>query len=261
MTPENHLNNLLHLTRTAAAAGAAVLSRRDGSALDESNKSADGDWVTRFDRDAERAVRDVILAVRPHDVITGEEYGETVPEDPSGVRWSVDPLDGTTNFIRNIVYYCTSVAVADSEGWAAGVVHAPALGRVYWAARGMGAWLEEGGILRRLSGPDPQQRGPLVATGFGYDVQRRAHQLGDLRALMEDYADVRRIGSAALDLCMVADGTLDAYCEFGIQEHDRAAGILIAEEAGCWVHRPGEDPGYTAAAARPVALVEAAGSV
>ncbi|BAS13280.1 histidinol-phosphatase [Arthrobacter sp. Hiyo8] len=90
------------------------------------NKGDAGDWVTAFDVAAENAVRDAITAARPHDTITGEEHGTTRPEQPSGYRWSIDPLDGTTNFIRNIVYYATSVAVADADGvWLAGVVNAP----------------------------------------------------------------------------------------------------------------------------------------
>jgi myo-inositol-1(or 4)-monophosphatase len=198
-------NGLLDVAQAAAAAGAAVLSTRGGDSLADgavSNKGEAGDWVTAFDVAAENAVRSAIRAARPQDTITGEEHGTTRPENPSGLRWSIDPLDGTTNFIRNIVYYATSVAVADADGvWLAGVVNAPALGRVYYASRGHGAWLEQGGV-------------------------------------MEGFADVRRLGSAALDLCLVADGTHDAFGERGLNEHDFAAGALIAEEAGCWVRRP-----------------------
>ncbi|MBT2247096.1 inositol monophosphatase [Arthrobacter sp. BHU FT2] len=230
---------LLDVARRAAAAGAAVLAGRNGDALGVSNKGEAGDWVTAFDVAAENAVRNIITAARPGDSITGEEHGTTRPETPTGYRWSIDPLDGTTNFIRNIVYYATSVAVADADGtWLAGVVHAPALGRVYYAARGSGAWLEEGDRTTRLDGPVPGRKGQILATGFSYDPLVRSQQAAHFAELAEGFADVRRLGSAALDLCMVADGTHDAYGERGLNEHDFSAGALIAEEAGCWVRRP-----------------------
>jgi myo-inositol-1(or 4)-monophosphatase len=229
----------LELAKAAAAAGAAVLATRTADALDVSNKGDSGDWVTAFDLAAEAAVRDVITAARPLDIITGEEGGTVLPATPSGYRWSIDPLDGTTNFIRNIVYYGTSVAVADPDGvWLAGVVNAPALGRTYYATRGRGAWLEENGQRTRLNGPVPGRTGQILATGFTYDPAVRAEQAASLAGIMEGFADVRRLGSAALDLCLVADGTHDAYGERGLNEHDFAAGALIAEEAGCWVRRP-----------------------
>ncbi|MGO4238426.1 inositol monophosphatase family protein [Pseudarthrobacter sp. YAF2] len=232
-------SELLDVARQAAAAGAQVLSGRDGNALDPSNKGAAGDWVTAFDVAAEDAVRAVIVATRPGDVVTGEEQGTTRPANPTGYRWSIDPLDGTTNFIRNIVYYATSVAVADADGvWQAGVVNAPALGRVYYAARGQGAWLEERGNVTRLEGPVSGRTGQILATGFSYEPAVRSEQAAAFATLMDGFADVRRLGSAALDLCMVADGTHDAYGERGLNEHDFSAGALIAEEAGCWVRRP-----------------------
>ncbi|WP_159708476.1 inositol monophosphatase family protein [Arthrobacter sp. 18067] len=238
------VTELLAVAKRAAAAGAAVLAQRSvggtgGDGLETTNKGEAGDWVTAFDVAAENAVREAILAERPHDTITGEEHGTTRPEQASGYRWSIDPLDGTTNFIRNIVYYATSVAVADSDGvWLAGVVHAPALGRVYSAARGQGAWLEAAGETAQLAGPVPGRKGLILATGFSYDPATRADQSAGLAELMDGFADVRRLGSAALDLCLVADGTFDAYGERGLNEHDFSAGALIAEEAGCWVRRP-----------------------
>ncbi|MGV0111868.1 inositol monophosphatase family protein [Arthrobacter sp. CP30] len=237
---------LLHLARQAAAAGAAVLARRDPSAFKAGSKSSDSDWVTAFDVAAERAVRGVITDSRPHDIITGEELGTTVPPGPAAasdrMRWSIDPLDGTTNFIRGIVYYGTSVAVADANGeWLAGVVHAPALRRVYWASRGGGAWLNDDGAVRRLSGPIAG-RGGLLATGFSYDPSTRSDQVRELADLLDGFGDLRRLGSAALDLCLVADGTLDAFVERGLNEHDYAAGALIAAEAGVAVRRPDLTP-------------------
>ena len=240
MTPSASPAELLHVALQAAAAGAAVLEARSEDELQAENKSSDSDWVTAFDTAAERAVRDVIWRSRPHDAITGEEYGTTVPEgQPSGIRWSIDPLDGTTNFIRNIVYYCTSVAAVDHDGdWLAGVVHAPALDRVYWASRGQGAWVRERGTVRQLHGPVAGRAGTIVGSGFTYNPAQRSQQLGELGELLAGHGDLRRIGSAALDLCMVADGTLDAYVERALNEHDWAAGALIAEEAGVAVLRP-----------------------
>lgn len=231
---------LLHVALQAAEAGAAVLRKRSEGALQAENKSSTSDWVTAFDTAAERAVRDVIWRSRPHDAITGEEYGTTVPEgELSGIRWSIDPLDGTTNFIRNIVYYGTSVAAVDDDGeWLAGVVNAPALDRVYWASRGQGSWVRERGTVRRLEGPVVGRAGTVVGTGFVYNRDQRGQQFRELAELLEGHGDMRRIGSAALDLCMVADGTLDGYLERGLNEHDWAAGALIAEEAGVAVHRP-----------------------
>ncbi|MDK1360250.1 inositol monophosphatase family protein [Arthrobacter sp. zg-Y1219] len=248
---------LLDVAREAAAAGAAVLARRSFEGLNAVNKSAAGDWVTAFDTAAEQAVREVLSSRRPQDTVTGEELEDTVPVHASGIRWSIDPLDGTTNFIRNIVYYATSVAAVNDDGvWLAGVVHAPALVRVYSAARGHGAWLAEHGNVRRLTGPDPERVGKLLGTGFSYDAGVRAEQYAALPELAAGYADVRRLGSAALDLCMVADGTLDGYHERGLNEYDYAAGALIAEEAGVPVLRPGK-PGSDA---ERLAAVTAAGA-
>ncbi len=244
MTVHQDPQQMLQLALEAAEAGAAVLRKRSEGGLQAENKSSGSDWVTAFDTAAERAVRDVIRQARPQDAITGEEYGTTVPEgEPSGIRWSIDPLDGTTNFIRNIVYYATSVAVANNDGeWLAGVVNAPALNRVYWAARGRGAWLRENGVDRQLYGPELGRSGKLVGTGFVYNPDQRVRQLEEVGRLLEGYGDLRRIGSASLDLCMVADGTLDAYLERGLNEHDWAAGALIAEEAGVPVRRPSVTP-------------------
>lgn len=271
---------LLVVAKAAARAGADVLAQRwtrhhpavplGGDALGAQTKSSGSDWVTDYDRRAEQAVREVITAYRPADEITGEEYGATVPAQPSGLRWSIDPLDGTTNFVRGLPQFCTSVAVTgpvDAETaallgvpegtgrWLAGVVVAPALGRTWFASAGRGAFSTADATTAgvdvpdrdaapvRLTGPVPGRSGRLLATGFGYDPERRAMQVRALAALLPAFGDVRRIGSAALDLCMVADGTLDAYAEFGTQEYDWAAGALVAEEAGVPVRRPASGDG------------------
>ncbi|WP_344719727.1 inositol monophosphatase family protein [Nesterenkonia halobia] len=259
---------LLAVAAEAAAAGAAVLAERDAVAPsgrvlrgDESGletKSSEADLVTDFDRRSEQAVRAVIGRRRPQDAITGEEYGTSAPEQASGIRWSIDPLDGTTNFVRGIVYYGTSVAVQGPDGdWLAGVVHAPALDRLWWASRGAGAFTGRvstarpgagdgaGGVddagqpgVDRLSGPQGTRAAGLLSTGFGYDAARREQQVSAVVELLGGFGNLRRLGAAALDICMVADGTVEAYAEYGIQEHDWAAGALIAEEAGVPMRRP-----------------------
>lgn len=235
----DELQELLEVALAAAEAGAQVLRGRDAAAFEAVTKSSDGDWVTAFDVAAEEAVTAVLRERRPYDAITGEESGTWVPPQRSGLRWSVDPLDGTTNFIRDIVYYATSVAACDEQGnWLVGVVNASALGRVYYGITGLGAWVRRQGRDTRLSGPVPGRRGALYGTGFSYDAQVRREQFGSFLDTMEDYSDMRRLGAASLDLCMVADGTLDGYSERALHEHDWAAGALIAHEAGAVVHRP-----------------------
>lgn len=239
----DELEELLRVALEAAAAGAQVLRGRDADALNAVNKSSEGDWVTAFDVAAEDAVSAVLRRRRPYDAVTGEESGTHVPAHRSGVRWSVDPLDGTTNFIRDIVYYATSVAACDEHGnWLVGVVDAPALGRIYYAVAGLGAWVRRDGRDTRLGGPVPGRRGALYGTGFSYDAATRREQFGAFLDTMEHFSDMRRLGAASLDLCMVADGTLDGYSERGLHEHDWAAGALIAHEAGARVERPDLPP-------------------
>nr|WDS96027.1 fructose-1,6-bisphosphatase/inositol-1-monophosph atase [Micrococcus sp.] len=262
------LSGLLVVAKSAAKAGAAVLAQRPVTLvpatrdeLGAETKTSGSDWVTDYDRRAEDAVRQVITGYRPHDEISGEEYGHTAPEHPSGCRWAIDPLDGTTNFIRGIPQFCTSVAVEGPDEdtgerrWLASAVVAPVLGRIWWASAGQGAFTaldpslgvtgEDGEPLEpvRLAGPVLGRSGRLLGTGFGYDAERRAFQQRVLAQIMPAFGDVRRIGSAALDLCMVADGTLDAYAEIGTMEYDWAGGALIAEEAGVPVHRPAHPNG------------------
>ena len=280
MSARTTVPGLLVVAKAAARAGADVLARRwtghhpavplGIEEIGAQTKSSGSDWVTDYDRRAEQAVREVVAGYRPSDEITGEEYGATRPAEPSGYRWSIDPLDGTTNFVRGLPQFCTSVAVtgpvdaetADllgvaegTERWLAGVVAAPALGRTWFASAGRGAFSTADATTAgvdvpdrdaapvRLTGPVPGCSGRLLATGFGYDPARRALQVRALAALLPAFGDVRRIGSAALDLCMVADGTLDAYAEFGTQEYDWAAGALVAEEAGVAVTRPASADG------------------
>lgn len=252
------MNAYLAVARAAAQAGAAQLAHRPATLaplgieeLGAETKASGSDWVTDFDRRAEDAIRFVLQSYRPHDEIYGEEYGATTVENPSGYRWSIDPLDGTTNFIRGLPHYCSSVAVEYEGTWLAAAIVAPALGRSWWASAGNGAFTAVDGPLEvglsnaagepvRLSGPVLGRSGRLLASGFSYVPARRGFQYEQLQSLLAagDFSDIRRAGSAALDLCMVADGTLDAYAEYGLQEYDWAAGALIAQEAGVPVRRP-----------------------
>lgn len=276
MSPEE----LLALARGAATAGARVLASRGEAGGERTlghaeTKSSAGDWVTDFDRGAERAARQYLQAARPGDVLSGEEYPTQGAPEPGSVLWCIDPLDGTANFVRGIVYYATSVGVAvvgeDGEAqWLAGAVVAPALGAEYFAARGGGAykgrWGPETppatvGGSRRLAGPVARDDGARVlATGFSYDPATRELQARALSALLPSFENVRRLGSAALDLCLVAEGVTDAYAEYDTRRWDWAAGAVVAEEAGVPVRRPRSEPGWTVAGDVDVALLPGAGT-
>lgn len=237
-------SELLEIALAAAAAGAAVLadaSRERDASIDDlglRTKGAAGDVVTEIDLRAERAVRSVIATQRPDDEVSGEEYATTGAG--SSLRWSIDPLDGTSNFVRGLPHYGTSVAVQDvrTGDWLAGVVHAPELDHVYSAAAGLGAHRATGGIRRRLHGPSVGATPVLLAVGFSYDPAQRERQLAELPTRMEAFTDLRSVGSAALGLCLVAEGSVDAFVETDLYEFDWAAGALIAEEAGLIVQRP-----------------------
>jgi myo-inositol-1(or 4)-monophosphatase len=230
------IESLVELARRAAAAGAAELTRPPRSVQ---VKGWAGDVVTDVDLRAEQAVRTVLSQARPGDAITGEEL-EASSGTAAEVRWSVDPLDGTTNFVRGLPHFATSVAaVSVSTGeWLAGAVHAPRLGDVYWAGRGLGAWRSRDGRITQLSGPVISREAPLLGTGFSYEPAVRAAQLSELAVRLPRFADLRRLGSAALEICLVADGTLDAYVERDLSEHDWAAAAVIAAEAGVPVVLP-----------------------
>lgn len=230
---------LLSVARDAAAAGASVLAERAHEPLDITVKGEAGNLVTHIDLAAELVVREIISARRPLDAITGEELADHQSHE-SPVRWSVDPLDGTTNFARGAPHYCTSVAAVDvvTGDWLVGVVIAPALGRTYFASRGGGAWLETERGIERLHGPASESSSRLLGLGFSYSAAARATQYAAIPDAMAEFSDLRSLGSAALGLCEVADGKLDAFIESDLFEFDWAAGALIAEEAGIAVSRP-----------------------
>ena len=178
--------------------------------------------VSDADRDAEAVIEGILLSERPTDGLLAEEGAHR--EAASGRRWVVDPLDGTTNYLYGFPAWAVSIALEDAEGPAVGVVFDPLHDELFTAMRGEGALLN--GEPIEVSGRETLDRA-LVATGFGYDADRRATQASVLARLLPAVRDIRRAGAAALDLCMVAAGRLDGYYERGLQPWDWAAGSVI----------------------------------
>jgi myo-inositol-1(or 4)-monophosphatase len=238
-------------TRLARQAGRMALEGRDQALAGVVDvKSSPTDPVTAMDRSVERMVLDALVAARPHDAVLGEEGGRV--DGGSGVRWVLDPIDGTVNYVYGIGQYAVSLAAEIDGVVALGVVHNPATGEEYTAVRGRGAW-RDGHRLRgsRVTELDKA----LVGTGFGYGADRRAHQAGVLAELLPEIRDIRRFGSAALDLCFAAEGRVDAFFEQELRPWDRAAGGLVCEEAGLLVTGLGGAPaGEAMTLAAPPAL-------
>lgn len=222
--------------RLATTAGALVRDGRPERVEVAATKSSDVDPVTRMDADSEALLRRLIAAERPDDAVLGEE-GDHRP-GTSGLTWVLDPIDGTVNYLYGVASWAVSVAVVlgppDPAAWTvvAGAVHSVADGRTWTAGRGEGATLD--GAPLRVNAPVPLATS-LVGTGFGYAAQRRAAQARVLTHVLPRVRDVRRLGSAAIDLCLVASGGLDAYYERGLNPWDMAAGALVAQEAGAAV--------------------------
>jgi myo-inositol-1(or 4)-monophosphatase len=194
-------------------------------------KSSPTDVVTEMDRASEALIRRRLLASRPADAILGEEGGES---GAGPVRWVVDPLDGTVNYLYGLADWSVSIAAEVAGVVVAGVVAAPAHREVFTAVLGGGAWLRAGDappVALRCNTGVPLAEA-LVATGFGYEVPRRAVQGEVIGALLPQVRDIRRGGSCAVDLCSVAAGRVDAYYERGVNYWDYAAGGLVSTEAG-----------------------------
>jgi myo-inositol-1(or 4)-monophosphatase len=213
----------LEAARTAAA---HVRERRTHGVSVADTKSSDVDVVTQADRESEALIRRLVLGRRPGDAFLGEESG-TAPGS-SGVRWVVDPIDGTVNYLYGLPEYAVSIAAeVDGEVVAAVVLNA-ATGVEYVAMAGDA---RRDGESLDVRGPAPlHQR--LVMTGFGYDAGKRAVQAASVARLLPHVRDIRRLGSCALDLCHLAEGTADAYVEEGVNLWDYAAGAFIAAQAG-----------------------------
>jgi len=240
--PSELIDSLTALATRAAIAAGEELVRRYGNVEGLNTKSTATDPVSDADRASERLLVDLLLAERPDDGMIGEEGAAR--DSASGLTWVIDPLDGTVNYLYQLDNFSVSVAVEDADGSLVGVVHDPITLRTYTGIRGHGAYLDAPVIggepgetrRRRLKVNDPVPLGEaMVGTGFGYSPERRAAQGALVAALLPQIRDIRRIGSAALDLCAVGAGLVDAFFEEGLQRWDMAAGGLIASEAGAVV--------------------------
>jgi myo-inositol-1(or 4)-monophosphatase len=205
--------------------GRAAISTSGG--FDGSTKSSSTDLVTEYDRAAEAHIVREIRRLRPDDAIVGEEG--TDDQGTSGFAWFIDPIDGTTNFVYDQPSWSCSVAVAHDGQMVAGAVSVPPLGELFSAAAGAGS--TRNGRPIRVSGATDLSLA-LVGTGFSYDPDTRRDQATVVAGLIDRVRDIRRLGSAAVDLCMVACGRLDVYYERHLNAWDAAAGELIAREAG-----------------------------
>ena len=252
---------LLELAVVAAEDAAQLLrtSRPDPDAI--RTKSSGSDLVTDLDRAAEARIVDHLIAARPDDGVLGEEGGERAGR--SGVRWVIDPLDGTTNYVYDYPAYGVSIAAEADGQVVAGVVVDVVRGERFTAAIGHGAHRDG----RRLQvSTEDALAAALIGTGFSYDASTRGRQAAALTTVLPAVRDIRRSGSAALDLCAVAAGRLDGFWERGLSPWDRAAGGLIAAEAGAQVGRLGTAEPLTLLAAPPAlygaleGLLEAAGA-
>lgn len=224
-----HLRALCaELARGAGDIAIAGRNRRIGAAqLPGTTKSSTTDIATEYDQAAEAHVVERIRALRPDDAIVGEEG--TADSGTSGYSWFIDPIDGTTNYVYDQPAWSNSVAVALDGEMIAGAVFVPPLGEMFTAAAGQGATLNDRPIGVST---ETDLSLALVGTGFGYQPEQRKQQAERLAVLISQVRDVRRLGSAAVDLCMVACGRLDIYYELYLNSWDAAAGELIAREAG-----------------------------
>jgi myo-inositol-1(or 4)-monophosphatase len=213
--------------RAARAAGEVLLSFYGRPPEGIGSKSSATDLVSDADREAERAIRELLEAERPADGLVAEEGSRS--HAASGRRWIVDPLDGTINFLYGFPAWAVSVALEDGDGMALGVVHSPIHRETFRAVRGEGAFLGDREL--RVAAPRPLDQA-LVATGFSYEADRRAAQAAVLQELLPRARDIRRAGAAALDLAWLAAGRVDAFFERGLKHWDWAAGRLLVEEAG-----------------------------
>jgi myo-inositol-1(or 4)-monophosphatase len=230
-------------TRRAQVFGGGIPTATDSNAV--RTKSTPTDPVTVVDTETERLLRDRLSQLRPGDPIVGEEGGGpagTGTPPTESVTWVLDPIDGTVNFVYGIPVYAVSVAAQINGVSVAGAVADVVAGRVYSAASGLGAQVadEHGTHSLQCTAVDDLSMA-LVGTGFAYSLRRRTAQAALVSRMLSMVRDVRRLGSAALDLCMVAEGRLDAYYEHGLQRWDSAAGALIAGEAGARVVLPDYD--------------------
>ena len=240
--------DLLALAEHAARSAGQFLRRRP-ERLEVESKTTPTDVVTQMDAAAERLLIDILLGASPDDSVLGEEGGSRT--GTSDVRWVIDPLDGTVNYLYDLPGWAVSVAAERDGVVVAGAVEIPSWGESFSARRGAGAF--RNGTAVNVS-QCAHLGAALVGTGFAYDADRRRDQAAAVAKMLPRVRDIRRFGAAAADLCAVACGRLDAYAERGLQPWDHAAGALIAAEAGAQVLVDGEP---TLVCAAPVALMPA----
>ena len=222
----------------ARQAGELIAERRREGVIMANTKSSSVDVVTFADKECEEFVTSTLSQLRPEDGFYGEEGADVV--GTSGLTWIVDPIDGTVNYLYDIPAYAVSIAVVrgtpDPGSWEqlAGVVFNPITGELFSAAQGLGATMTDahGNVHHLAVNTEEDIAHALVATGFGYSSHVRAEQAHTLTGILPVVRDIRRAGSASLDLCFVAAGRLDAYFEQGTKPWDHAAGSLIVREAG-----------------------------
>jgi myo-inositol-1(or 4)-monophosphatase len=223
-------------------AGALLAERvRRGAERDVASQSTPTDLVSEADIASEHAIRELLADRRPDDGFVGEESGGETGS--SGLQWVVDPLDGTVNFLFGIPQWCVSVAVRDETEVLAGAIYDPSRNELFTATRGGRARLIGPAGVSELAGRPAHGGGlseAMVATGFAYDARVRAAQGRAAERLLPQVRDIRRFGSAALDLAWTAAGRYDAYFERSVKPWDIAAGRLLCERAGLQVRELGE---------------------
>ncbi len=219
--------------KLAREAGELVFARREGQIEVAGTKSSDVDVVTKVDKESEQLLFSRLEELRPDDGFLGEEGREK--NSKSGLTWVVDPIDGTVNYLYNLPHYSVSIAVVSGdprpESWQveAGVVYNPSTDEMFHAARSSGAFLND----RRLEiAVPPPLHLALLATGFAYSSVMREEQFRILSQLIGQLRDIRRMGTASLDLAAVAAGRVDLYFERTLSPWDHAAGELLVTEAG-----------------------------
>jgi myo-inositol-1(or 4)-monophosphatase len=213
--------------RVAREVGLEVVRRRARGLVEVTTKSSATDMVTEVDRAAEALIVAALQEARPDDGLVGEEGAQRA--GTSGIRWLIDPIDGTTNFLYGLPVWAISIAAVDDHGPVAGAVSVPTVGELFSGARGQGAHLN-GRVIH--CSPKADLATALVGTGFSYQPVLRVEQGLVMAALLPHVRDIRRSGAASVDLCSVAAGRLDAYYEEGLAPWDLAAGEVIAREAG-----------------------------